>query len=321
MSNNKDIGWMYEGPKSLVNREDYLLGKKKYSDAVNEQKPEALDALLHTRKKKEKRKNECDSKKRKEKTHESSPDSSVASVKHEPSHSSKKYDHDYHPRRSRRSRSPKEDRSEFSSNSKQRSERTLQDTLDSQSKESQHTKGEKRKAGKFEGFGLVGSCFVAEVIKIDIDAILLLLTVTFKVYRFLVLWKFCLEIVKTLLEYLVIYLLFLCFRIFIMHSLIYLVSMTSAILSADASDWKTGEDDLATCQNSILNTIINEDLKLFDAKKQYARCDNRVRLLEHGCPESYIEDPQTTLEIEKINLHFLLYAFHCITHRMSFSYF
>ncbi|KHJ81833.1 hypothetical protein OESDEN_18478 [Oesophagostomum dentatum] len=38
---------------------------------------------------------------------------------------------------------------------------------------------------------------------------------------------------------------------------------------------------------------------LFDAKKQYARCDNRARLLEHGCPESYIEDPQTVLEVEK----------------------
>ncbi|RCN33893.1 hypothetical protein ANCCAN_20263 [Ancylostoma caninum] len=55
MSEDKDIGWMYQGAKALVNREDYLLGKKidknfeKYSDAVNEQKPEALDALLHTR--------------------------------------------------------------------------------------------------------------------------------------------------------------------------------------------------------------------------------------------------------------------------------
>ncbi|KHJ91191.1 hypothetical protein OESDEN_08951 [Oesophagostomum dentatum] len=55
MSDDKDIGWMYQGAKALVNREDYLLGKKidknfeKYSDAVNEQKPEALDALLHTR--------------------------------------------------------------------------------------------------------------------------------------------------------------------------------------------------------------------------------------------------------------------------------
>lgn len=25
---SKDIKWMYDGPKSLVNREDYLLGKK-----------------------------------------------------------------------------------------------------------------------------------------------------------------------------------------------------------------------------------------------------------------------------------------------------
>ncbi|KAK6043361.1 hypothetical protein COOONC_19134 [Cooperia oncophora] len=122
MTDNKDIGWMYEGAKSLVNREDYLLGKKatieprrervhtsklfarfspgaktltgaqtradaqitqtaaaqtlvyarnahssavknalkassrevdknfeKYSDAVNEQKPDAFEALLHTR--------------------------------------------------------------------------------------------------------------------------------------------------------------------------------------------------------------------------------------------------------------------------------
>ncbi|VDM72090.1 unnamed protein product [Strongylus vulgaris] len=55
MTEEKDIEWMYQGAKALVNREDYLLGKKidknfeKYSDAVNEQKPEALDALLHTR--------------------------------------------------------------------------------------------------------------------------------------------------------------------------------------------------------------------------------------------------------------------------------
>ncbi|PIO69819.1 hypothetical protein TELCIR_08346 [Teladorsagia circumcincta] len=55
MTDNKDIGWMYEGAKSLVNREDYLLGKKvdknfeKYSDAVIEQKPDAFEALLHTR--------------------------------------------------------------------------------------------------------------------------------------------------------------------------------------------------------------------------------------------------------------------------------
>ncbi|KJH51367.1 hypothetical protein DICVIV_02486 [Dictyocaulus viviparus] len=55
MSENKDIGWMYEGAKSLVNREDYLLGKKigkefeKYSDVVNDQKPEALESLLHNR--------------------------------------------------------------------------------------------------------------------------------------------------------------------------------------------------------------------------------------------------------------------------------
>ncbi|VDL62415.1 unnamed protein product [Nippostrongylus brasiliensis] len=55
MTESKDIGWMYEGAKSLVSREDYLLGKKidknfeKYSDAVNEQKPDAFDALLHTR--------------------------------------------------------------------------------------------------------------------------------------------------------------------------------------------------------------------------------------------------------------------------------
>ncbi|KAJ1373782.1 hypothetical protein KIN20_036289 [Parelaphostrongylus tenuis] len=55
MSENKGIGWMYEGAKSLVNREDYLLGKKigkdfeKYSDVVNDLKPEAFDALMHTR--------------------------------------------------------------------------------------------------------------------------------------------------------------------------------------------------------------------------------------------------------------------------------
>ncbi|VDM61523.1 unnamed protein product [Angiostrongylus costaricensis] len=55
MSENKGLGWMYEGAKSLINREDYLLGKKigkdfeKYSDVVNEQKPEAFDAVIHTR--------------------------------------------------------------------------------------------------------------------------------------------------------------------------------------------------------------------------------------------------------------------------------
>ena len=39
---------------------------------------------------------------------------------------------------------------------------------------------------------------------------------------------------------------------------------------------------------------------MFDNKKPYPRCDNRAKLLEHGCPESYIEDPQTKLEVDKV---------------------
>ncbi|VDO38047.1 unnamed protein product [Haemonchus placei] len=44
MTDKNDIGWMYEGAKSLVDK-----NFEKYSDAVNEQKPDAFDALLHTR--------------------------------------------------------------------------------------------------------------------------------------------------------------------------------------------------------------------------------------------------------------------------------
>ncbi|CAB3403249.1 unnamed protein product [Caenorhabditis bovis] len=57
MSSKKDasIGWMYEGAKSSVNREDYLLGKKvdknfeKYSDVVVDQAPEAIDTIVQNR--------------------------------------------------------------------------------------------------------------------------------------------------------------------------------------------------------------------------------------------------------------------------------
>ncbi|PAV91266.1 hypothetical protein WR25_09203 [Diploscapter pachys] len=52
---DKDIKWMYDGAKSEVNREDYLLGKKvdknfeKYSDAVRAQAPERIDAIIGER--------------------------------------------------------------------------------------------------------------------------------------------------------------------------------------------------------------------------------------------------------------------------------
>lgn len=36
---------------------------------------------------------------------------------------------------------------------------------------------------------------------------------------------------------------------------------------------------------------------MFDEKKPYARCDSRAKLMEHGCPNSYIEDPATKLDI------------------------
>lgn len=39
------------------------------------------------------------------------------------------------------------------------------------------------------------------------------------------------------------------------------------------------------------------NFQLFDEKKPYARCDSREKLLEHGCPTQYIEDPITTLEV------------------------
>ncbi|GMT19141.1 hypothetical protein PFISCL1PPCAC_10438 [Pristionchus fissidentatus] len=37
----------------------------------------------------------------------------------------------------------------------------------------------------------------------------------------------------------------------------------------------------------------------FDSKKQYARCDQPSRLIEHGCPEDAVENPQTRLVTEK----------------------
>ncbi|KIH61213.1 integrin beta tail domain protein [Ancylostoma duodenale] len=95
--------------------------------------------------------------------------------------------------------------------------------------------------------------------------------------------------------------------------------LVSATLAAEVSDWKTGDvtgevvegrkdfpcyslsRDNYTCSACIQlhDSCAWCGAPLFDAKKQYARCDNRARLLEHGCPESYIEDPQTILEVEK----------------------
>uniref|UniRef100_A0A8R1EJN1 Uncharacterized protein n=1 Tax=Caenorhabditis japonica TaxID=281687 RepID=A0A8R1EJN1_CAEJA len=55
MSKDASIGWMYEGEKGNVHREDYLLGKKvdknfeKYSDVVNAQKAEAIDTIVSKR--------------------------------------------------------------------------------------------------------------------------------------------------------------------------------------------------------------------------------------------------------------------------------
>lgn len=55
MTEEKDIGWMYQGAKSSVNREDYLLGKRvdknfeKYSDAVVDQREEAIESIVRTR--------------------------------------------------------------------------------------------------------------------------------------------------------------------------------------------------------------------------------------------------------------------------------
>ncbi|CAJ0580529.1 unnamed protein product, partial [Mesorhabditis spiculigera] len=51
----KDVGWMYQGVKSDVNREDYLLGKRidknftKYSDAVVQEKDEGADLVAKNR--------------------------------------------------------------------------------------------------------------------------------------------------------------------------------------------------------------------------------------------------------------------------------
>uniref|UniRef100_A0A8R1DSK3 Integrin beta n=1 Tax=Caenorhabditis japonica TaxID=281687 RepID=A0A8R1DSK3_CAEJA len=83
-----------------------------------------------------------------------------------------------------------------------------------------------------------------------------------------------------------------------------------------ASDWKTGEvtgkvveksdfpcyslsRDNYTCSACIQfhESCAWCGAPLFDEKKPYARCDNRAKLLEHGCPESYIEDPETKLDI------------------------
>lgn len=95
--------------------------------------------------------------------------------------------------------------------------------------------------------------------------------------------------------------------------------LLGSIFAAEVSDWKTGEvtgevvegrkdfpcyslsRDNYTCSACIQlhDSCAWCGAPLFDAKKQYARCDNRGRLLEHGCPESYIEDPQTVLEVEK----------------------
>ncbi|CAI5444386.1 unnamed protein product [Caenorhabditis angaria] len=39
----------------------------------------------------------------------------------------------------------------------------------------------------------------------------------------------------------------------------------------------------------------------FDREKPYARCDNRQKLLDHGCPEYKIEDPKTQLTVVEDN--------------------
>ncbi|MFH4981451.1 hypothetical protein AB6A40_008160 [Gnathostoma spinigerum] len=60
MSNNDksvdtQLGWIYQGTKALVNREDYLLGKRldknfeMYSDAVVKEKPDQFDALVEAK--------------------------------------------------------------------------------------------------------------------------------------------------------------------------------------------------------------------------------------------------------------------------------
>ncbi|CAJ0933574.1 unnamed protein product, partial [Mesorhabditis belari] len=55
MGEQKNINWMYEGVKSDVNREDYLLGKRidknfeKYSDAVIDEKAEGVEHVVSNR--------------------------------------------------------------------------------------------------------------------------------------------------------------------------------------------------------------------------------------------------------------------------------
>ncbi|VDO38044.1 unnamed protein product, partial [Haemonchus placei] len=104
-----------------------------------------------------------------------------------------------------------------------------------------------------------------------------------------------------------------------MRLLIFGLCLVVVVSGADVSDWKTGEvtgevvegrkdfpcyslsRDNYTCSACIQlhDSCAWCGAPLFDAKKQYARCDNRARLLEHGCPNSFIEDPQTVLEVER----------------------
>lgn len=54
MSEHKHLKWMYEGTKSIVNREDYLLGKKidknfeLFSDVVVKEKDETDELIKRT---------------------------------------------------------------------------------------------------------------------------------------------------------------------------------------------------------------------------------------------------------------------------------
>lgn len=54
MSEKKNLEWMYDGPKSIINREDYLLGKKidrnfeLFSDVVVKEKDETDELIKRT---------------------------------------------------------------------------------------------------------------------------------------------------------------------------------------------------------------------------------------------------------------------------------
>ncbi|CAD6200041.1 unnamed protein product [Caenorhabditis auriculariae] len=100
-----------------------------------------------------------------------------------------------------------------------------------------------------------------------------------------------------------------------------LLSLLTAAFAADVSDWKTGHvsgevlegkrdfpcyslsRDNYTCSACIQfhDSCAWCGAPMFDEKKPYARCDNREKLLEHGCSEGYIEDPVTKLEVTEDN--------------------